>query len=159
MNKSFYIIAVLSLLCLVAKAQNPTAIVDDLNAERRGQGKVFVYNDDIVQAALNAFNTEAAEALTGEQLKVRGYRIAVFSDSRSSAQQEAKNILKQIKAVYPDIEGVITYQAPRWRLRVGNYLTEAEARAAIAEMKNNLPAYIYREMKPVADTVKRTVGE
>lgn len=159
MNKSFYIITVLSLICLTAKAQSSTTIVDDLNTEKSGQGKVFVYNDDIVQAALAAFNTEAAEASAGEQVKFRGYRIAVFSDSRSSAQQEAKNILKQIKAVYPDIEGVITYQAPRWRLRVGNYLTEAEARAAIAEMKKNLPAYIYREMKPVADTVKRSAGE
>ena len=159
MSKTFHIAFALFFISLAVFSQEKKDIVKDLNTAKLAQGKVAVYQDDIVEeimfAQLSDTMNGSATTTSGELSKMRGYRIAVFSDSRANAKREAESLRDQIKNVYPDIEAIISYQSPRWRLRVGNYMTKEEADQAIVEMKSTLPKSLTREMKAVSDVVKR----
>lgn len=162
MRKYFYtIIALAFFSCSIAFAQEKNNIVDDLNTPKWGQGKVTVYQDDVVQAVLDAqkSDTTSYNTTAGNVVKIKGFRIAVFSDNRANAKREAESIRNQIKSVYPDIDAVISYQSPRWRLRVGNYATAEEAESALAEMKKTLSRSLTREMKVIQDVVVRSAAE
>lgn len=159
MTKSFYITIALLSFSLITFSQEKKDIVKDLNATKMSQGKVVVYQDDVVEEAMFSQISDTTLQGNSELVKTRGYRIAVFSDSRTNAKREAESLRDQIRSVYPDIEAVISYQSPRWRLRVGNYATQKEAEEAIAEMKNTLSKSLTREMKVVSDIIKRPSAE
>lgn len=77
--------------------------------------------------------------------KLTGYRIQVFSDGRNqhSLEARAKARGSAILAKFPKYRGQIyTYSnSPNWYTRVGNFRTNAEANAALTELKNAFPNY------------------
>lgn len=77
--------------------------------------------------------------------KLAGYRIQVFSDGRNQSTLEARAKARgsAILARFPKYRGQIyTYSnSPNWYTRVGNFRTNAEANAALAELKKAFPNY------------------
>lgn len=70
------------------------------------------------------------------------YRVQVFSDNnRQSAKANAEYRKRIVEQRMPGVPGYVTYDAPYWRVRVGNYQTEAEAVAAMKQIKSNFPAF------------------
>lgn len=82
-------------------------------------------------------NVNAAESKRGI-----GYRIQVFSDNNiRTAKANAEYRKRLIESQMPDMRGYLTYEAPYWRVRVGDFRTQAEASAALRELKASFPTF------------------
>lgn len=61
-------------------------------------------------------------------LKIQGYRTQVFSgNNQRRSKDEAFQKEKEIKELFPDVPAYVTYNAPFWRLRVGDFRSHEEA--------------------------------
>lgn len=70
------------------------------------------------------------------------YRIQVYSDNnRHTAKANAEKRKKLIEQRIPGIHGYVSYDSPYWRVRMGNYHTEAEAQAAMKQIKSAFPSF------------------
>ena len=79
------------------------------------------------------------------------YRVQVFSSNvQRTAKNEAFKIEKEIRETFPT-EGVyVNYSSPFWKVRVGDFATQVEARAFRAKLIEAFPTmrseiYIVRE--------------
>lgn len=82
-----------------------------------------------------------------------GYRIQAYSDNnhktaKAAAQQRARDIAMK----FPQYRSYISYKAPSWRLRIGDFKTQREAQAALQRIKSVYPKFA-REMVIVKDRI------
>ena len=82
-----------------------------------------------------------------------GYRIQAYSDNnyktaKASAQKRARDIAMK----FPQYRSYISYKAPAWRLRIGDFKTQREAQAALQRIKSVYPKFA-REMVIVRDRI------
>ncbi|MGB4446309.1 MAG: SPOR domain-containing protein, partial [Dysgonamonadaceae bacterium] len=87
-------------------------------------------------------------------IKMRGYKIQAFAgnDQRTS-KNEAYSKQALINQAFPELETVIIFDSPFWRLRVGNFKTREEAEKVLDEMRMAFPSF-GKEMYIVPDEVK-----
>lgn len=87
------------------------------------------------------------------QQRVAGFRVQVFSDNNArTAQAEAKSKSVAIADAMPHYRTYVTYDAPYWRLRVGDFRSRTDAEQAADEIKALFPAYS-REVRVVRDRI------
>lgn len=88
--------------------------------------------------------------------KIQGFRVQVFSDGSNQRTLEARAKARgsSIVAKFPKYRGQIYSHssAPNWYTRVGNFRTQAEAQAALAELKRAFPS-ISSEMRVVRSQI------
>ena len=82
-----------------------------------------------------------------------GYRIQAYSDNnyktaKASAQKRARDIAMK----FPQYRSYISYKAPAWRLRIGDFKTKREAQAALQRIKSVYPKFA-REMVIVRNRI------
>lgn len=142
-----------------SQSNNNTSIIDELNANRPGQGKVTVYQDEAIKGILAKpapVNLPVFSSGDGSvrYVKVRGYKIQVFSgnDQRKS-RDEAYYKQRLINENFEDIETVVFFNSPRWILRAGNFRTREEANEVMMQMRGRFPNF-GKEMYVISDTVK-----
>lgn len=77
--------------------------------------------------------------------RTSGFRIQVFADGRSqhSLEARAKARGSAIVAKFPKYRGQVytQSQSPNWYTRIGNFRTQAEASAALEELKRAFPQF------------------
>lgn len=166
MKKSLYIFLVLCLFSGFALAQDDNkTIIDELNSSRWGQGNIKVMQDEAIQNILGVrqvtvIDTTKTLGVIDPMVnftKVRGFKIQVFSgNNQQRSKREAESKQAQVKSAFPELETVVSFQSPFWRLRVGNFTSRADADAVLREMKKTFPAF-GREMYIVPDVVKKPV--
>lgn len=92
----------------------------------------------------NAAAPSTAEIKPGIN-KLSGFRIQVFSDGRNQSTLEARAKARgnAVLAHFPKYRGqVYTHSSsPNWYTRVGNFRTNAEASAALDELKRAFPNF------------------
>lgn len=89
----------------------------------------------------------------GSAVRSGGYRIQVFSDNNArSAKTEARTRARNISARFPQHRTYVVYNAPFWRLKVGDFRNQQEAQQAADEIKHAFPSYS-REVRVVRDRV------
>ena len=69
-----------------------------------------------------------------------GFRIQAYTDNnprtaKAAAQQRARDIAMK----FPQYRSYISYKAPSWRLRIGDFKTQREAQAALQRIKSVFP--------------------
>lgn len=144
---------------LVAQGQSvpyQVSIFDALARNEFGKGRVVIIQDPQIKSLVGQYlsgeNIEKNEEETF--LKVPGYRTQVFSgnDQRKS-KDEANQKEKKIKELFPDIPTYISYTAPFWRLRVGDFRSKEEAFILQRQLMGAFPSFA-KEMYIVKDEVK-----
>ena len=128
----------LFLICLsfsfLASAQR--SILDELQKDRAGQGKVRVHQDAGISALLGSVYVKSADETEGKVIKARGYRVQVYAGNNSRmARQEANDVAEQIKVEFPELPVYAFFQPPRWLCRVGDYRSIEEADAVMRRLK------------------------
>lgn len=89
----------------------------------------------------------------GEQTRVAGYRVQVFSDNNQrTAKGEARSKELQLRGAFPELGTYVVYNSPFWRLKVGDFRTQHEAEAIADEIKSRFPSFA-REVRVVRDRV------
>ena len=81
-----------------------------------------------------------------------GFRIQAYSDNQSTAKAAAQKRARDIAMKFPQYRSYISYKAPSWRLRIGDFQTQREAQAALQRIKSVYPKFA-REMVIVRDRI------
>lgn len=162
MHKIIYTLILLFILISETVAQSSVDnIIDDLNMPKVGQGSVKVMQDESIKKLLASPRSLSTDSLgnidwaSTDYVRIRGYKIQVFSgNNQTKSKQEAEYKQRQVKEAFPWLETTVTFNAPVWRLRVGNFLTFSEAESTLEKMKSQFPSF-GKEMYVVDDVVKR----
>lgn len=111
--------------------ENPHILIlqSDVLTERLTQGAVI----------RSTWNHERNERKADPSIR---YRIQVYSDNnRHTAQGNAERRKRQVEQAVPGLQGYVSYDSPYWRVRMGNFQTEAEAQAAMRQIKSKFPSF------------------
>ena len=109
---------------------------------------VVIHQDKRIEQLLtNRKNSNNTQDLS----TTNGYRVQVFS---SNVQRVAKNdafkIEKQIREIFPDQTVYVNYSSPFWKVRVGDFISRAQAQTFRSKLIEAFPTlkseiYIVRE--------------
>ena len=126
--------------CLLAQS----SIFDALAKDESGKGKITIRQSrEIRQLVGSRFNEEKI-VIDGDKshMLMPGYRIQVFAgNNQRTSKNEAESKEKQIQELFPDTPTYVLYNAPFWRLRVGDYITYEEAHAMQSKLMNAFPNF------------------
>ena len=123
-------------LCFGISASAQVSIVEELQKERVGQGKVTVHQDAAISALLGSVYVKDENETEPKVLKSRGYRVQVYAGNNSRvARQEATDMAELIKTEFPELPVYAFFQPPRWLCRVGDYRSIEEADASMRRLR------------------------
>ena len=158
--KSF--VTTFSLLLLAAasamaqSAIRPNTIFDKLAKEELGKGTVSIHQSDDIRAMVGAHKYGENVEQNGNDifLKIQGFRTQVFSgNNQRKSKEEAFRKEKEIKELFPDVPTYVTYNAPFWKLRVGDFRSHEEAFQMMRQLMGAFPGFA-KEMYIVKEEVK-----
>jgi len=136
--------------CVVISAQSPQySIFESLERQpKKGEGGVVIHQSEgvkrLVGTRVDSNNIDITNGKTF--IKTMGYRIHVYSgNNQRTSKEETQNLQSKIRDLYPRIETYIIYEAPIWRLYLGDFLMFEEAftmqrelRKTFAQRKNEI---------------------
>ena len=123
-------------LCFGISASAQVSIVEELQKERVGQGKMTVHQDAAISALLGSVYVKDENETEPKVLKSRGYRVQVYAGNNSRvARQEANDMAELIKTEFPELPVYAFFQPPRWLCRVGDYRSIEEADASMRRLR------------------------
>ena len=136
--KKFPCIALLFMLlaCVTgASAQISTdgsaqTIFDDLQTSKPGKGEVIVNQPEALRKMIGVrmYGENVEKTDSTAFLKIQGFRTQVFSgNNQRKSKDEAFEKEKKIKELFPTVPTYLTYTAPFWKLRVGDFRSHEEA--------------------------------
>ena len=140
-------------LAAFAEGDTQVAIIEHIT--ENGENEVIMpeelYNYLSVDTEVkNERPIRQAQPKTG---RMAGYRVQVFSDNNvRTAKSEANNKARQIRAKFPQYQTHVMFTSPYWRLRVGDFRTQAEAQSAANLIRAAFPA-MSKEIRVVKDRV------
>ena len=147
------IISIISLICCTnyITANDSISIVENITSDSKctiNQASILSYR---LNKAVEIADTTQDNAV--EKQYISGYRIQVFSDNNSrTAKAEARYKANNISEKFPELRTYITYNAPFWRLRVGDFRTPEEANDIVIKLKEEFPKYS-KEIRIVRDRI------
>jgi hypothetical protein len=69
-----------------------------------------------------------------------GYRVQVYSNNNArKAKSEAFELEEKLKEIFPDVKCYVSYSAPFWKVRLGDFSNYAEAVVFSKKVKKALP--------------------
>lgn len=121
-----------SLICLLTLAS--------VSFTSFGQGTIEVIKDPRIDDLIKK-QGEVIPPASGVQ--INGYRLQIFFDSEKSKVDQAR---MQFAKSFPKIETYVTYNAPNYFLRVGDFRNQLEADRLKAEIGSAYPtSFIVQE--------------
>jgi hypothetical protein len=150
-RKHFLLTSIILLVCAYSWAQ---------------QGVITIHQDARLEALLQPQNGQTA-GQTQEALTANGYRVQLYS---SNAARKAKETALEWKATFekdfPQHHAYLQYQAPFWKLRVGDFTHYASAVLFSEQLKKAYPKEAdeiiiikEKQVKPLYFEAKELVAE
>lgn len=117
------------------------SIFEALSVDNDNEGTVTISQPAFIKQLVGTVDpsisiktdTEYAVPLT------RGFRILAFSGNLSSSKQEAYRRAQLVMQASPNTMCYITYNAPFWKLMVGDFKTREEAQNVLATLQEQIP--------------------
>ncbi len=104
-------------------------------------GKVEIHSDARVDAMIRKMGTAIPPNPTPQ---IVGYRIQLLFDSNKKAVDEARN---RFVAQFPKVDTYITFVAPNYILKAGDFRSSTDAERVKSEINNSFPAsFLIKEM-------------
>ena len=132
--KRFVLLGMLS-FAFVSLAMAQQNIVQSLQKQVPGQGRVTIYQDARITALIGS---EYIPSGTGEPriIKTNGYRIQVYAGNNTRrAKNEAHEVAARIKEHFPDLTVYTSFLPPRWLCRAGDFRSIEEADAMMRQLR------------------------
>ena len=70
---------------------------------------------------------------------VDGFRVQIFFDSGNNSKKAAQTARERFMEVYPEVSAYLTFKAPYYRVRVGDFRTKLEAEGFLFQLSSNYP--------------------
>lgn len=100
------------------------------------EGVVVLHQDSIMETLL--VKTELTEK--NNAITAVGYRVQVYSNNNArKAKQEAFELEATLLEKFPEVKCYVTYSAPFWKVRLGDFSNYAEAVVFSKKVKRTLP--------------------
>lgn len=147
--KSLIISIIAICFCSVLIAQKSWAIERNKNLEIRENETLEQLEQDSTSNITSNLNI-VADPRINELLEmhreensrrkgIEGFRIQIYSGSGDNSKQEAYKIKASFLSFHPNVEVYIVFQAPEFKVRVGNFRDRSEALALKAKIQNQFP--------------------
>ncbi len=99
--------------------------------------RVEVHQDSLVSALLN----DKSLGITRKEVFLAGWRVQVYSNNNGSvARQEADTLKQKMDEAFSPIPVYEIYNAPFWKVRIGNFQTEDAAKTFRDSLLVRFPA-------------------
>lgn len=109
-------------------------IFQSISAVKPGWGKVSIIQEPRI------------EALVGKHIEInqkakgfKGYRVQIYFGSGSDAKSTANKIRTELNNLFPDLSSYLLYEAPYFKVRVGDFRNRNEAYKAFKIIQVNYP--------------------
>lgn len=100
------------------------------------EGVVILHQDSIMESLL--VKKESADK--NNAITAVGYRVQVYSNNNArKAKTEAFELETKLKEIFPDVKCYVSYSAPFWKVRLGDFSNYAEAVVFSKKVKSILP--------------------
>ncbi|MCC8154446.1 MAG: SPOR domain-containing protein [Tannerellaceae bacterium] len=164
MKRCLYVICIVMLMSLTGafglSAQElnleRSTIFDALTATSPGKGEVIVNQPNAIKNMVGT-RSSVSGSERGENvnyIKTQGYRVQVFSgNNQRSSKDEAFQKEKEVKQYFPEVHTYVSYNAPFWRLRVGDFSSHEQAYYLLRQLSDAFPKF-GKEMYIVKEEVR-----
>jgi hypothetical protein len=152
---SFLLISFFSLSAQTTLDRPVETIFDTWQKKELGKGTVVVNQPEALRNMIGKRLFGEGVEITDSTafLKIQGFRTQVFSgNNQRKSKDEAFQKEKEIKELFPDVPAYVTYNAPFWRLRVGDFRSHEEAYHMQRLLMDAFPKYS-KEMYIVKEEV------
>jgi len=123
-------------------------IIDALsNTDSVTNATVKIYQDKRIEKLISNRHSDGGM----KQVTASGYRVQVFSSNvQRTGKTDAFRIEKQIRDEFPEQAIYVNYISPFWKVRVGDFKTQAQAQAFRSQIISTFPQmrseiYLVRE--------------
>jgi hypothetical protein len=117
-----------------------TGIFLIIAAKSFGQGNVEIIKDSRIDALVR---NEGAIVPPATMPQITGYRVQLFFDTNKSAVDDARS---RFTAMFPKVDTYVSFVAPHYFLKVGDFRTQMEAERVKAECDASFPSnFIVKE--------------
>jgi hypothetical protein len=130
------LILLLLTIHLYSQTNNDRKVTNDifnlLSEPSYNSGRVNVVQDDRIKVLVNRYIEYRRK-----DGRLPGYRIRIFSDSGTSARQTAWNERSRFVSLFPEIPTYLEYEAPNFKIYVGDFRTKIEGFVAYKQIGKN----------------------
>ncbi|NQT78336.1 MAG: SPOR domain-containing protein [Bacteroidetes bacterium] len=119
----------------------------NLFSQADGNGHVVIVQDPRIDTILTK-HLEMNEALllNADNYAIDGYRIQIFEESGNKSSTRAREVMSEFSSKYTDMPIYLTWQAPNFKVRVGDFRTRMEAEGFLRKIKRDYPiAWVIRD--------------
>jgi len=103
-------------------------------------GYLIVDQDTRLDTLMMKYYAVRQQMMNNEDNKgIPGYRIQVYFDSGINSGERARKVKDEFEEEFPEIPGYITWKAPNFRVRVGDFRSRLEAEKALKDISKEYP--------------------
>jgi len=131
-------------------------IIDDLQAQTHAEeGIIHIDCDPAIVALIGKPDKQLAANSNADFLERNGYRIQVFMGNGNDpqARPEANSKQSAVRDAFPELSTHLRYEAPNWKLLVGDFMTREEANIVLRQLQKEFPQF-GKEMYIVSEKIK-----
>lgn len=130
------VLSVLLLILALVPASAQKTLVDGLEKDIPGQGKVRVIRD----ARLDSLIGVSFDVTQASQIKATGYRVQAYAGNNTrDAHEQANKVRDYIHERFPELPVYVNFRSPRWLCTVGDFLYYEEAYEVMRQLKAKTP--------------------
>lgn len=129
-------------ICAFGQSHEAPDSVVNIVAAINGAGENITVSqsNDLYKITSHAGSGDAVSS--SQSQRGLGYRIQVFSDNNArTAKANAEYRKHLIESQMEGLRGYLTYESPYWRVRIGDFRTQAEASTVMRQLKSMFPAF------------------
>jgi hypothetical protein len=141
MNKIFIVVFFLFSFAVKGQIVTNELPADLVQKDVPGEGKVIIHEEPGID-----FLLDTHIEMNKRHKYVDGYRIQLYSGSGQRAKHSAMEAKTGFLELFPDEKVYMSFTAPFWRVRVGNYRNRNEALELLSKLRKDFPnAYIVKD--------------
>jgi hypothetical protein len=77
---------------------------------------------------------------------IDGYRVQIFFESGNKSSDAARDIMEEFEENYPEYRAYLTWKAPNFRVRVGDFRSRMQAEGFLQKLLKDYPnAWVIRD--------------
>ncbi|OFX33085.1 MAG: hypothetical protein A2X08_11205 [Bacteroidetes bacterium GWA2_32_17] len=129
-----HIVILICALLLTDKIYSQPKIFSQLNETNAGCGKITLNQEPRIEAIV-AKHIEINQKAKG----FPGYRVQVYFGSGSDAKSLANKVRNNLNNEFPDYDSYLIYEAPYFKVRIGDFRNRNESYKAFKLIQSNYP--------------------
>ncbi len=138
------------------QAQQESNIIEKLTKNKPGEGTIRIVQDSRIAVLIGQRGEGKYLETEGEYQYIRskGYRLQLYmGNNPKKSKEEAFNMEKKVKEIYPEIHTYVTFNSPFWKLKIGDFKSWEEADRILREFKNRHKS-ISKEVFIIKDDIR-----